>query len=194
MGLSVSKKELDKVYKRVSYAEARRRFAKLVKANPDIKFEEIWNSHPITVNFSLVADKFFPSNSKSEFIKFRPTTFEILGSCVYDPDGPTLPDAMSYLQSLRPLRNSLIYILGNRLAVEKTINVFGFTLEMDPSSIRAKMVVPPNLLMGLDKRQYDALFNRPQLESSAIVSTASSSDPQSTVKFVVEPDMKIENI
>lgn len=78
-------------------------------------------SCPITVNFSVVVEQFFPSKSKSEFLKWKPTTFEILGSQVYDPNG-TAPDKMvDALCYFLPFRNSLLYIIGNPLFVETTI-------------------------------------------------------------------------
>lgn len=119
-----------KIYKRVSYAAARRQFAKLSKEDLNnsssssalaFRKEQVWNTSPIPANFRVV-----PIvrhwNPSSEFLRLVPTNFEIDGEDVGVKQGEKNNFAQTYkvreVHEAREIRernsrNHLRYILRN---------------------------------------------------------------------------------
>lgn len=148
-----SKKREAKIYKRVSYAAARRQFAKLSK-DDSISFrkEAVWNTSPVSANFRVVPVicHWKPS---LELLRLVPTNFEIDGSDIGVKQGEK--NHLFEIHESRS-RNYLRYILENNLYT----NLYGVKISSSPHNW--------NFTLGLDRVQYDSLFNRSRLQSISL--------------------------
>lgn len=130
MGTGVSKQQLRKLFKRVSYIEARSKFQKLTK---DEQENKLWNTCPITTNFRVSPLRCY-SNRKLEVLKCRWTSCET--------DGKVGPEKWEVDNDGR--RNSLRYILANKVECSSLQNRYNGK--------------PLDFVLGLDFQQYQSLF------------------------------------